>query len=345
MPSPYFSFDLDHQGGAVSAACVEEILALPELTLIPEAPLGIVGVIDFRGEILPVMDLQARDSQEPQRYRLSDTVIVLNHGTVKVGVLVTAVQGLREIPEQAMAENPADPLTMIKPELRRLLSPVLVDDTAILLLRGPQDWFNLAEIQQFISATSFLMGEIQAGVLQNTFHQAIAPEDAPVFRQRAENLRPASAEDQAAGEAKTFVVLALGDTLLGIDSHTVREFITLQQATPVPCCPPHIVGSINLRGEVVTVVDIRQFLQLPAAELAEAPKVAILELAAMTIGVVVDDVRDAMFSTTQDLKAASTVTASADYLLGEVAYSNQIMRVLNLSSLLSDGALVVNDVL
>jgi purine-binding chemotaxis protein CheW len=72
----------------------------------------------------------------------------------------------------------------------------------------------------------------------------------------------------------------------------VREFTDLQRIIPVPCCPDYIVGDLNLRGDILTVVDIRQALQMPVVEAAPTAKVMVVPLGDSLVGVLVDQVFD-----------------------------------------------------
>jgi purine-binding chemotaxis protein CheW len=68
-------------------------------------------------------------------------------------------------------------------------------------------------------------------------------------------------------QLSTFLV---GKYLFGVDVSLVQEVVRLQQMTPVPLAPAEIAGLINLRGEVLTAIDLRARLGLPARE-ADAP--------------------------------------------------------------------------
>jgi purine-binding chemotaxis protein CheW len=59
---------------------------------------------------------------------------------------------------------------------------------------------------------------------------------------------------------------AVGKYLFGVDVSLVQEVLRIQQMTPVPLAPPEIAGLINLRGEVLTAIDLRARLGLPPAE-------------------------------------------------------------------------------
>ena len=363
MEIPYFIFDLDQHLSAIEATYVEEVLALPELILVPDAPLNIVGVLDLRGEVLPILDLRRKTENLSPPYQLSDRVIVLNQAQLHIGIIANAVQGIQEILSQDITSERIDPPIWLNPDANHLVSGMITAEEAIFTLSEPQSWFNIHEIQQFVSVTSFLVTEIQAktqadgelfteelpdnqsSTTGTSFCPTATPEVQLAFRQRAEQLRRSLDEHQSVEETKALVVIALNDYLFGIDSQIVREFITLRQATPIPCCPSYIVGNINLHGEILTVVDICQPLSLSSKSLTQNPKAVVVEFKETAVGIVVDGILDAMFSIspTEIQPVLETVLETAsDYIQGIAYYHGQKLHILNLSKLLLGDELVVN---
>jgi len=70
----------------------------------------------------------------------------------------------------------------------------------------------------------------------------------------------------------------------------LTEIISPQKLFPVPTTPQHVLGVINLRGNIVPIVDIRPALSLPRT--SEQGQIAILKHGTITLGIVVDDVSE-----------------------------------------------------
>jgi purine-binding chemotaxis protein CheW len=79
-------------------------------------------------------------------------------------------------------------------------------------------------------------------------------------------VRPQS-ENTAADAEKIFVTLTVADQLCGIPVLSVRDILAEQTITRIPLAPPEVAGSLNLRGRIVTAIDLRRRLHL-----APAPK-------------------------------------------------------------------------
>ncbi len=86
-------------------------------------------------------------------------------------------------------------------------------------------------------------------------------------------------------QLSTFVI----DTyLFGVDVALVQEVVRLDQITPVPLAAPSIAGLINLRGEVLTAIDLRLRLGLPAAEGRQEPINVVLRVDEEPVSLLVD---------------------------------------------------------
>jgi purine-binding chemotaxis protein CheW len=74
-----------------------------------------------------------------------------------------------------------------------------------------------------------------------------------------------TSKPDASDVEQEFVTLTLGDQLCGISVHEVRDVLGDQPITSIPLAPPEIAGCVNLRGRIVTVIDVRRQLGLPPA--------------------------------------------------------------------------------
>src|SRR6185436_7675807 len=91
------TFGLHRTLYGVEAQFVREVFWLPELAGIAEMPDYVVGLAHVRGRVVPVMDLNQRLGYPPQRYRVTDSVIVLEYEEAVIGVIVNEVMDVRPI--------------------------------------------------------------------------------------------------------------------------------------------------------------------------------------------------------------------------------------------------------
>ncbi len=84
----------------------------------------------------------------------------------------------------------------------------------------------------------------------------------------------------------------MGEDLYAIPVETLTEIIISQKIVPVPTTPSHVLGVINLRGNIVPIVDIRAVLALP--QQSTPNQIAVVEHGAVTLGIIVDNVSEVL---------------------------------------------------
>jgi purine-binding chemotaxis protein CheW len=346
---PYLIFELHNRHYGLEAQAVQEIFFLPEVTAIAEAPTDVIGVINLRGSIVPVIDLSRRLGHPCHHYSIHDSIIVLSHESIKIAVVVNAVYEVQTITADAFSLNSlysqfatdfshraVTGIAKWGAELVTLLSaPVLINSSVRPSLDGPIANGSLA-----LHPTEAPAPAIAASAL---FFPDATPDERQSLRQRAEHLMHRPEEDRSIDLIPYAVVSLQGERFaIGVD--LIREFTQIRKVTPIPCCPPHIVGNVNLRGEILTLVDIRQTLHLQMTEQKE-PKAVVVRLDQLVAGITVDDVFDMVYIHPSDISPIPTSVRSAneEYLRGAVSYQGTVLSILDLPKMLAGSTLVVNE--
>jgi purine-binding chemotaxis protein CheW len=358
----YLTFSLNNYFYSISLVYVEEVFSLPELTTIPENPYKIVALVNIRGNIVPVMDFNLTLDYQSLDYRLTDSLVVLKWQEFRLGIIVNQIYEVINIsPQEITTEiDYEQELTVL--EQRKIIPGVATISGNIFILSNPENWFNYVEIQQILSCKNLLEPKIisnQNGDIfpandselllnqQPVFCPNATLEETTIFRQRADNLRlPPESQD-----LKAFITLAvftLNGNLFGIDLEMIREFTDIRQVTPIPCVKAHIIGNMNLRGEILTLIDICGLLNLPLMGIANNSKAMVVEVEGIVAGLMVEEVCDVMFSLNpQDIRAVPIAIHSInnEYLQGAVLYHEKIMSILDLPKIFLKGGLIVDEVI
>ena len=95
-------------------------------------------------------------------------------------------------------------------------------------------------------------------------------------------------------ENQVLVTLTLGDQLCGVPVLAVRDILGEQTITRIPLAPPEIAGSLNLRGRIVTAIDLRRRLRLPAAPANQIRMSVVAEQAGELYALLVDQVLEVL---------------------------------------------------
>jgi purine-binding chemotaxis protein CheW len=144
-------------------------------------------------------------------------------------------------------------------------------------------------------------------------------------------------EDTATDAEKIFVTLTVADQLCGIPVLSVRDILAEQTITRIPLAPPEIAGSLNLRGRIVTAIDLRRRLHLAPAPKGMERMSVVAEQGGELYALLVDQVSEVMsLPTTAFERNPPTLPPSwAAYSAGIYRLRDRLMVVLDVARLLA----------
>lgn len=168
-----------------------------------------------------------------------------------------------------------------------------------------------------------------------------AAETARILAARARSLAM-PARGARDGEEIEVIEFLLSGERYGLEFTYVREVFPLVELTRLPCTPPFVLGIVNVRGEIVSVVDLRTFFDLPDRGLSDLNKVIILHSAEMTFGILADVVVGVRGLARDALQPAlpTLIELREKYLLG---VTWDAVAVLDAAKLLADPQIVVEE--
>lgn len=118
----------------------------------------------------------------------------------------------------------------------------------------------------------------------------------------------------------------------------VQEVLRITEIAPVPGAPSFVLGIINLRGNVVTVVDTRRRFGLVPKDNDDASRIVIIEVNSNVIGMLVDSVADVVDLRKSDIETAPNVGTdeSSKYIQGVASREGELLIVIDLNKFLSE---------
>jgi purine-binding chemotaxis protein CheW len=170
------------------------------------------------------------------------------------------------------------------------------------------------------------------------------------WARRAERLARVPEEIEA-GEHLWLVVTRIGRELYGLDALHVAGIRPAGHITPVPRAPAWVAGMVNVRGRVLSTVDLQRFFDLAPAESApdEAGCLVVVEAPGMELALLVDDVLGVEAVPLARLQEAAGVLRGLppEYVRGVAEYGARepraLLDVLDLRAILADPRLVVDE--
>jgi purine-binding chemotaxis protein CheW len=142
------------------------------------------------------------------------------------------------------------------------------------------------------------------------------------------------------GEAMSLVVFSLAGETYGVAAEYVQEIQPLGDVTPVPCTPDFVVGLMNVRGSIYSVVDIRSFFGVTKKEITGTTKVLLAKAGGLEVGILADDVSEAKSLLLSEIKPPTlgNSTGKEEYVSG---VTKDMLTVLNLDAFLRDDRIIV----
>jgi len=135
-----------------------------------------------------------------------------------------------------------------------------------------------------------------------------------------------------------WVTFHLENEKYGIKVMQVQEVLRLTEIAPVPGAPHYVLGIINLRGNVVTVIDTRRRFGLPDAESDDETRIVIIEADNNVVGILVDSVAEVVDLKSSEIETAPNVgnDESSKYIQGVSSRDDELLILVDVNKLLSD---------
>lgn len=133
------------------------------------------------------------------------------------------------------------------------------------------------------------------------------------------------------------VTFTLGDEIYGINVMQVQEVLREIEVAPLPGAPHYVIGIINLRGNVVSVVDARIRFGLPARDSTDLTRIIVIEVQQHIIGILVDSVTEVVDINRGEVETAPNVGTdeTSKYINGVVTRGEKLLILVDLDKLLS----------
>ncbi|GAB1261972.1 chemotaxis protein CheW [Aurantivibrio plasticivorans] len=135
-----------------------------------------------------------------------------------------------------------------------------------------------------------------------------------------------------------WVTFRLAGETYGINVMQVQEVLRYSEIAPVPGAPPYVLGIINLRGNVVTVIDTRHRFGLLAGEVNDNTRIVIIEADKHVVGILVDSVAEVVYLRQSEIEIAPNVgnDDTAKFIQGVCHKNDELLILIELDKLLTD---------
>lgn len=138
-------------------------------------------------------------------------------------------------------------------------------------------------------------------------------------------------------EKKQYVVFRLGEEEYGADIIKVTVIERMLNIARVPTTPAYLKGVINLRGDIIPVMDLRSRLGLPEKEVDDETRIIILDINKITFGIIVDSVSEVLQLEESKIDSAvGIIDKNMDFINGVAKADSKLVTLLNLEKLITE---------
>jgi purine-binding chemotaxis protein CheW len=143
-------------------------------------------------------------------------------------------------------------------------------------------------------------------------------------------------ENMKGGRGERYICFSLGREKYAIPLLMVKEVIAPPEITPIPHAPPYFLGIMNLRGQVISVVDLRSKLEVKAAASSETA-IVICDLKPASVGVMVDSIDSVVNVGANDVAERPEIKASkaSEFITGVFRREQSLVLMLDIAKTLN----------
>lgn len=145
---------------------------------------------------------------------------------------------------------------------------------------------------------------------------------------------------QQESQFNRWVTFRLAEEIYGINVMQVQEVLRVTEVAPVPGAPSSVLGILNLRGNVVTVVDARELFGLPRNDTTDQTRIMIVEINKIIVGMLVDSVAEVVNIHNGDIDAPPSIGNDdrSRYIQGVYSKNGEILILVDLNRLMGPDA-------
>ncbi len=318
----------------ISADFVREICWLPELYSLATAPADILGIFNWRSQMVPVMHLDLRFGRGFSGCNVTDRVIVIEWQGTYLGIIaheVFDVQFVNPVPldlDLIQGRQSQIDRNFIIGIAQRNENPVACLDLDR-LIREPEA----------VAALDAAEPPVLAGADADFYSRCCAQAsvvDRATFATRATQLKTSITQAQRIEAEEGVLVVQIGAEYIGFPLELVVDVDALDRfsLSPVPVAPQYLLGQINWRGEILPLVELGAVLQIPALPRQE---VVVVKIDGLQIGIGVDRIFDVFYLATSQIEDLPISVSSQlrTYLRGVTKYGDGLMYLLKLQELVT----------
>jgi purine-binding chemotaxis protein CheW len=316
-------FQIGENTYAINSANVLEIMKLPALDYPQKLPNNIIGLLKYNNFVINIIDIRFYLNIEVTPYTTNSELLIVKTDEIIFGIITDKILG-------------------ILPFDTALVDPIpFVDNKMIIesLYKYKNNTLFIVNAYAIENLLKHHDNDLPSIDIQQLFPQDENSKELMI--RRTNNIAEKSSMRLAAGELHVqnkYISLTLNNDYYCISLDYVKEVLKDATITNVPGTPDFIEGIMNLRGDYITVINLKNFLALPNETTLDKKPVIIIKCNELKLALLIDKINELFECSEQN-----AVEQTESYYASEFIYNKNLYTVLNIEKLTSDKKIIITD--
>ncbi|MBE7703100.1 MAG: hypothetical protein E7Z89_03505 [Cyanobacteria bacterium SIG28] len=308
---------------AINTASVLEIMKLPALDYPQKLPNNIVGLLKYNNFVINVVDIRFYLNIDVTPYNSHNELLIVKTDEVIFGIITDKIIGILPFDSALVDQIPFFDAKMVIESLYKYNNETIFIVNIYALE-------NLLKQHSSIDSTV----DIQALFPQDEASKKIMAKRTKSIAEKS-SLRLVSEELHAKNK---YISFNLNNDYYCIALDYVKEVLKDTSITNVPGTPDFIEGIMNLRGDYITVLNLKKFLSLPESVISDKKPVIIIKCNELKLALLIDKINELF-----DYQETINNERSESYYANEFIYNKTLYTVLNIEHISSDKKIIITD--
>lgn len=324
----YIVFELKNNLYAINIQSVIEVINIPQIEIPQATPVGIIGMFNYNGEIIKVIDLCPLLGFEPNQFSINNQLIIIHEQGIYYAIHAEKIVNIIQADYTKIQCLPYNTEISIIKEIYK------ADENTINII-------NISQIENILTQN--------IEKTNNISYLSLFPQDnksKQILQLRAEQnkkIQELFAFPVTSSSINQYILFDIDGQNYYLDLKYVKEFISLKRLniTKLPYTQDFIKGIINLKGDFLVVLDLKKFLNNDRKGAKEGTKLIIVESKNFNLALMVDDIK--FIKHLKNLgDIDTTISNSSPYISAEFMENDELYSILNFDKIINDERLYIN---
>lgn len=318
-------FTLSDNKYAIPLENVLEVMKLPALDYPQKLPNNIIGVLKFNNININILDVRFYLDIPVTKYSVNNKLIVVKTDESIFGIVADNIENIISFENSKIERLPfvsdnkiIDSLYHIEEQTVSILNMYALEQ---LLRQG-------CEVKDVDIKSLFPTDEKSLDILNSRAKYLIT------------NLN--NSVTQTAFVNDKFVTFALNETSYCINLKYIKEVTNKTNIIQLPCSPDYVEGLMTVRGDFITVINFKKFLNLPKTEYTKKTKVIIVDSKQYKVGFLVDEIFE-IADIPEELIDNKKTSIEDSFIASEIIQGNEIKLLINMDKVMTDEKMFIDE--